>query len=351
MARRNLSQIKAKVLAHNRLLKQYRLSLRTRRQWISSYNGVSVALDTLSRWEREDNRTPELQQSDSSNALDWSCNECQGQLAVDQEQHELVCRNCGLVYERFQVREVDLETQIEQYQPTLAFSFNGGVGTPSPESLLRYVVRAANGRTAPLSTEKAKNIVSHKQSKKKTAAYKEYVDVLRLRPFVSGKDQDAKLNAILEHLTKRMRLMFGFDPTSDKDRQFADLNDLARILRQARVNLKGHRFNAKKIVDALLVVVYGDRAREVIERPEKRLRCPRCRRERPYAHDTNPSFIICVKCGKQILCEDARFNVSYSPVDPVYVATIRRLLPTLPSPAEKSYTGHSVIGQVSVEAV
>jgi hypothetical protein len=209
--------------------------------------------------------------------------------------------------------------------------------------------QAAVGRGTPPTSKKAKKNSSRKQSRKKTASYKEYGDVLALKPFVSGKDPDAKINALLEHLSKRMRAIHGFDPTSDKDSEFADINDLGKFLRQVRAALKGYRFSPKKIVDALLTQIYGDKARTIIERPEKRLLCPRCRRERSYAHDSNPAFLLCLKCGKQISVEEARFKVTVTQVDSIYLNTIRRLMPALPSPPQ-SYTRPLVIGQVAEAA-
>jgi Zn finger protein HypA/HybF involved in hydrogenase expression len=322
MGRRDLSTIKAKVLAHNQLLKQYGLSLRTRRNWISTYNGISVSLDTLYRWDQEEeaNRTVEPRKSDTS--LGWSCRECDGKLTI--EDSELLCKSCGLVYERVRTVEVDHGTQVESYQPALESSFHKGLGTPTTPAILRYAVRQAKERsTSPGRPARPKG----KGKRKTRKGNQEYLNVLQLKSVLSKREG---LQGPLEHLTRRLRQIRGFDPTSDKDQQFGELNELGRFLRQAKAQLRGQPVNFKKITDALLVVCYGEKARRVIERPEKRLRCPRCRRERPYAHDTSPEFFVCLKCGQIVSVKQARFNVSFSRVDPVYVTTVRRLLPKLP---------------------
>jgi ribosomal protein S27E len=294
---------------------------------INRFNHIRVrSISTLSAWEKEEaaNRT---ERAPKSNTLRWTCKECRvGELYFDAERGELSCTNCGLVVERVRSVKVDMETQVTGYQPTLASSFGFGLGTPTPEKTLQYAVKQA--------------------SKKTLSSYEIHGETMKLRKYASGKDRDSRLNSVLQHLTKRMQQIHGFDPTSDKDSQFADLNELGKFLRQARIQLRGYRFNAKKLVDALLVSLYGEKARLIVELPEKRLVCPRCRQERAYAVDKDPDYFLCVKCGKQVAREKAKFKVTCSTVDPIYLRTIERLV-TIPNPSEKSNTALQVIGQVT----
>ena len=294
---------------------------------INKFNHIRVrSISTLSEWEKEE-AANRKELGSESNAPEWACNECKvGEFHFEPESGELTCTNCGLVVERIRSVKVDTQTQVTRYQPSLQSSFGFGLGTPTPEKMLQYAVRCA--------------------ASKHLSSYEIQGEAMKLRKYASGKDQDSKLNSVLQHLTKRMRQIHGFDPTSDKDSQFADLNDLGKFLRQVRILLQGYRFNAKKLVDALLVFLYGEKARSVVELPEKRLICPRCRQERAYAADKDPDYYLCMKCGKQVAREEATFKVTISKVDEVYLRTIERLV-ALPSPSQKSNGTLPVIEQVT----
>jgi ribosomal protein L37AE/L43A len=338
------STLKQTVLRHNRTLKRYNIPIEKRIEWINGFNHVRVSLRTLEAWENKDEQRNRTAPSKESDTLNWKCKEqgCSGELVI--RDNELCCSQCALVYEQIQSRKIALQTQIEQNQPALESSFGHGLGTPTPESLLRFVVKQATlGKPEPPALKRTKKGSKHKLQKSKE--YQEYGRVLELRAHVNGKDVDRRLNVILEFLTRRTRQIFGFDPTSDHDAQFGDLNDLGRFLRKVRAELNGYRFSGKKTVDALLFVIYGEKAREIIERPEKHLQCPRCRRERPYVNDSTPNYILCMKCGKQIHIDQARFKVTYTPLDPVYLATIKRLMPPLPISIPQSDRPPQVIGQ------
>jgi hypothetical protein len=102
------------------------------------------------------------------------------------------------------------------------------------------------------------------------------------------------MNTILEHLSKRMREIVGFDPSSDKDSQFVTLDQLGRFMK-AEACLGPYRFSGSKLVDALLIHLFREDARRIIEEPIKHLRCPRCREQTAYAPDKNGARSFSVK--------------------------------------------------------
>jgi ubiquitin len=201
---------------------------------------------------------------------------------------------------------VDKDFQIEHYQPTLASSFNGGLGTPTPRRMLQKVIQQIAGNLS---------------------AYERKVAEIQLRHFVSDKDVNKALGQLREHLSDRMEEIFGFDPSSDKDQQFADLNDLAKFLIRASKDLGQVKLKPRQLVDALLVKIYGQKAAQVIEATEKHLKCPRCRKPRSFVVDKNPNFYLCMSCGKQVPLSNAKFKVTQHKVDGRYLRTVENLFP------------------------
>lgn len=203
-------------------------------------------------------------------------------------------------------QDLDLGIQIETHQPSMLSSFNGGLGTPTSQVLLSRVIQQV--------------------SKGKLSPYERKAAELQLRKYVSDKDQDALLGSLRQHLKDRMELLFGFNGNSDKDKQFGELNELARFLIHARRDLGRTKFRPKQLVDALLIKVFGEEAQRRIQQPEKHLICPRCRKPRSYAVDKDPQFILCLSCGNQVPQDKARFKVSVCRVDERYARTVDRLL-------------------------
>ena len=202
---------------------------------------------------------------------------------------------------------LDRGYQIDHYQPSMLSSFNHGLGTPSPRELIRRAIRAiASRQLSPYDLKAEEN---------------------KLRQFVNDRDQNPMLGKMRQHLKERMVEIAGFDGGSDHDEQFGELNELARFLLRAEKELRGVKhFRPKQLVDALLMKVLGERARKVIQRIEKQLICPRCREPRSYVLDRQPMFYLCVKCGKQVPIERARFRITTHDVDQRYIATVDRLL-------------------------
>ena len=353
MARRNLDQIKTLIMKHNALLKEYGFSLRQRHKMINNFNHARVSWSAFRRWDHEGD-LPTLEERTSKEPLDWNCPECQGHVQFDHENSELTCTSCGLVIERIRANRIELAQQMESYQPALESSFGHGLGTPPSPAILRHVVQQVV-RSKTLDQLEQKEKLTHTQKQKLTKernklSYKRYGDQIQLRQLTTRLG-DGRMNSMLKHLTERMREIEGFDPESDNDNQFGELDKLGRFIRRARAEFKGSnvRFNGKLFVDALLFVVYGKSAQAVLEAPSKRLLCPRCKRKRksksqllgePFALDRDPQFYLCCSCGLQVLKSQAEFHVSYTPIDPVYIKTIQNLMPepeprvTLTSPPE-----------------
>jgi ribosomal protein S27E len=293
---------------------------------INNFNHIHVSLNTLYRWDQEDlkNRTDTTIES---NILEWKCNACNGILDFDHENEELTCNACGLVAERVRRVRVDHGTQREQFQPTLFSSFNKGLGSAQPEPFLCWIIK-------------------HAGNNREISSYEVRGELFQLKKHISNKDDDAKLNKILQHLTRRIQEIKGFDPSSDRDSQFVTLDELGRFLSRARQCLRGHRFSPTKLVDALLIHAFGEDARQIIEAPIKHLKCPRCRKGTAYAPDKNNKFILCVECGKAILVEEAKFKVTYRPIEQKYHKTIERLLATVPTPLETQQSQTEPLVQV-----
>lgn len=341
----NLSNIKEgekqSILRHNRILKRFDIPIETRVKWINGYNHVSVSLKTLRTWDKEDeqrNRTPPILESNNGNQLGWKCDECKtGDIYPDNDAGELVCLSCGVVAETIPNFETDIGTQIKQNQPALQSSFNHGLGTPTTDKILNHIVGQVRDKPQRKSSMRSRSKTkrrSRSRKLKKTEQYKKIGDVLKLRKFVSGRDSDSKINALLSHLSDRLKQMQGFDPTSDNDRQFGEIDRMGLFLRKTRKLLRGQKFNSRKLVDALLFILYGEKARAVVEQPNKHLACPRCRSYRNYANDSDPQFILCLKCGKQVRKDDAIFKVTVTHIEPVYLKTVQRILILYPEFAQ-----------------
>jgi len=180
---------------------------------------------------------------------------------------------------------VPLGSQIEHYQPALASSFNHGLGTSYSKVILGYVIDRVGGHLTPYERKAAQG---------------------QLQKFASNKDTDPLLGRLRESLKKRVEELFGFSGDSDKDLQFESLDQLAKFLIVVRKEFKSRKLRANQVVDALLLLVFGERVREVLEKPEKHL--------------------LCLSCGYRIREKDAILRVTIHRIDEAYVATMRDLL-------------------------
>lgn len=206
------------------------------------------------------------------------------------------------------VPTVDHGFEIGHYQPAMQSSFNGGKGTPIEAAVLNYVIKTtATGNLSP--QEKAKRFYELRNT---------------LGPL--QKDKDPRLHKIREQLTMRMQEISGFHGDSDKDQQFGDLDQLARLLIRIYKNLRGAKYNPTKLVDAFLTVCLGEKARAVIEREEKHLQCPRCRKPRSYIVSNQTGDCQCVKCGRIIPHDKAKLQIKINKIEAKYLRTVERFL-------------------------
>jgi len=200
--------------------------------------------------------------------------------------------------------------QIGHYQPAMLSSFNGGLGAGTPQTEVQKVIQQiANSALTP---------------------YEKKAEELKLRQFLSGKDGDKTLGQLRQILKEVMEFLFGFNGDSDADKQFGDLNELARFLMRARKYLGKTRFKPKQLVYATLSKTFGPEVEQKLTAPEKHLSCPRCRKPRSFAIDKNPAFYLCLSCGKQVPVDRAKFTVTVHRIDPRYLRTVEKLLATSP---------------------
>ena len=130
---------------------------------------------------------------------------------------------------------IDLGAQIDHYQPTLASSFNGGVGTRlNSWDVINLALRQVRG-TASLD---------------KNEGY-------QLRNLLAGKNTNVEIGRIRQCLKERMEQLFGFNGQSDKDKQFGDLNDLAVFLLRARKQLPNFKLKATQLHTRNLGLIFG----------------------------------------------------------------------------------------------
>ena len=206
--------------------------------------------------------------------------------------------------------EISHGFQIGHYQPAMNSSFNNGLGAGTPRAQIQNVIQhIANSPLTP---------------------YEKKAEELKLRQFLSGKDDDKILGQLRQLLKETMEFLFGFNGDSDVDTQFGDLNELARFLMRARKYLGKTKFKPKQLVYATLIKTFGPEVEEKLTVPEKHMNCPRCRKPRSFAVDKNPAFYLCLSCGKQVPIDCAKFKVTVHRIDPRYLRTVENLLATLP---------------------
>lgn len=220
--------------------------------------------------------------------------------------------------DRPNIVDVDLASQLDHCQVVMASSFNHGYGPGTPVEALQNAIQtvAADYTLKGQVRQRFRELTPTQKMKR------EY----QLRALVNGRDRDKVLGQLREHLKKQVEFVLGFHGSSDKDSMFGDLDALGKFILYARAQLDGERFKPKQLVDALLITVYGEKARTRIEQVEKHLVCPRCQDERSYVLDKDPQFYLCCRCGRRVSVEKAKFKVRPYKVDLRYLATVQRLL-------------------------
>jgi hypothetical protein len=216
--------------------------------------------------------------------------------------------------------EISKAAQIDHYQPTLESSFNKGLGAGIPWSYVRKVVQEVSG--------------------KQLDPYERKAEEIQLRRIISQKDANPLVGKVRQLLKDYMEQLFGFDASSDKDTQFALLDQLARFLVRATVKFDGKvKLNPRRLIEATLIVAYKNtphqaKVEEFILKREPTLYCPRCKKRRSYVKDKDPNCFMCI-CGRQISAGEARLSRPYR-IDARYVATIEGLLGTGPTQDSKT---------------
>ena len=159
------------------------------------------------------------------------------------------------------VRNRDLHTEIDHYNPCLASSFNRGLGTVTAPSVIDKAVRENNEINDFIEFRKAK---------------------FQLLSFLSEKDLDPIANRFREALKNRVARL-GFDANSDNDVQFGQLNDMASVgLAVIRlVGEKARKLNLSKLVDAVILYRRPD-WRDRLENMLRTFQCPRCLKPRAF---------------------------------------------------------------------
>jgi len=191
----------------------------------------------------------------------------------------------------------DIHNEIQSYSPCLASSFNRGLGTGTPRSMINKTV-----------TENSEgNCIRFAR------------DRFALLTLLNEKALDPLANRFREALKKRVTSL-GFDGTSDNDLQFGELNDMAAcglaVLRALGDQAK--KLKMSSLVDAC-IVYRRPSWRSRLEGSDRQLRCPRCRRLRSFVRSRDGGSVTCISCGLDVPLNKARFRIAVRKVDPEYV--------------------------------
>jgi len=200
----------------------------------------------------------------------------------------------------------NVENELASYSPAPLSSFNHGLGSKTPESVIKRIVRENCSLRSPFESK---------------------VKEWELSPWISGKDQDPELGKHLQTL-KDILMRLGFSPESDNDSQFKVLNELGWIVRKVHKKAKEQelKLDSRKLVEATIIYHLGEVYRQRLETIEKKLVCSRCRKPRSYVLEKDGMNYLCVRCGKQIPIGKARFKVRVRLIDERYLSLIHEAL-------------------------
>ena len=192
----------------------------------------------------------------------------------------------------------DLEGEIDHYNPCLASSFNRGLGSLTPQSVVNRTIKQNND---------CKDFIQFRQAR------------FALLNLLNEKALDPVGNRFREQLKKRVSSL-GFDGSSDNDLQFGEMNDMAaaglsviKMLGEKATQLK-----LSQLADACILYRRPDWRRR-LEESNRQLRCTRCRQRRSFIRGKDGKTATCVSCGLDIPLEKARFHISIRKLDPEYV--------------------------------
>jgi len=196
-----------------------------------------------------------------------------------------------------QVRR-DLSQEIDHYQPSLASSFNRGLGSVTPPSVINKAVKE---------NSEVKDFIAFRKQR------------FALLGLLNEKAWDPVSNKFREQLRKRVTRL-GFDADSDNDLQFGQLNDMASA-GLAVIKMAGDQasdLNIQRLVDASILYRRPDWKTKLAE-SKRQLRCRRCRHLRSFLKSKDSRSVTCLSCGLETPIKKARFRISTRRLDPEYV--------------------------------
>jgi len=198
----------------------------------------------------------------------------------------------------------DLSREIDCYQPALASSFNNGLGSVTPPSIVNRAVQE----------NKPADFIEFRKNR------------FALLSLLNEKKLDPIGNRFRESLKKRV-MTLGFDASSDNDLQFGELNDMAAVgLAVIRmIGAKAKTISLPKLVDATIIYRRPDWRRK-LEESTRRLRCVRCRKSRSFIKGKEGKTVTCLSCGLEVPLEKARFRISVRRIDPEYVDLVHSVV-------------------------
>jgi len=305
MPRAKITRQHPEVLRHVTILAQHGFTLRAIAEMVSTVNGVRLSHTTVAKI-LQGRGFESLHEPKLYKRSDRSCPECQGSVQNAFMPDEVCCVKCGLVLKEREAPIISKEMQLGQYMPANHINFQR-LGQGNPDALL---INAINQASPELS---------------QNGEYKLFLQKLwKLKSFLGIDDRLRKLK---DKAKKRLSEL-GFN--EKKDYLVSDeVGKLLEAFYERHVKPMPQCFQMKdydSLVEALIVCHLGEPYRAKLEKIEKKLVCPRCRKPRSYILDKSGKNYLCMQCGKQIPTAKARFKVKAHSINEKYVSLIREAL-------------------------
>lgn len=199
----------------------------------------------------------------------------------------------------------DLGEEIDHYQPALNSSFNKGLGTVTPPSMIHRAIKASNPPG-------------------------DYIEFRKRKWDLLSRLSEMKLDPIanrFREIVKKRVTTLGFDAGSDNDVQFGQFNDMASV-GLAVIKMAGEqasKLNLSRLADAAIIYRRPD-WRQRLQESRSQLRCGRCRKVRSFIWSRNAQSVICLTCGREEPKEKARIRTVLRKIDPEYVDLIHSVV-------------------------
>jgi len=305
MARGKISRQHPEVLRHVTILAQHGFTLRAIAEMVSTVNGVRLSHGTVANILKEQGFEI-LHEPKFYKRSDRACPECQGPVQNAFMPDEVCCSKCGLVLKEREAPIISKETQLAQYMPATHINFQR-LGQGNPDALL---INAINQASPELS---------------QNGEYKLFLQKLWMLKNFLGIDH--RLRRLKDRAKKRLSEL-GFN--EKKDYLVSDgVGKLLEVFYRQHVKPMPQCFQMKdydSLVEAAIVCHLGEPYRAKLEKIEKKLVCPRCRKPRGYVLEKSGENYLCVRCGKPVPTAKARFKVKAHSIDEKYVSLIREAL-------------------------